>query len=1109
MSKTDTTIFQIGDCVLDLRRGCLSRNEKDIDLRPKSFALLCHMVQHAGRLVPRDELFQTLWPNVVVTDDSLTQCVREVRRALADEAQAILKTVPRRGYVLIAPAESAPNHQTVARVAEAGPSMPENAADAAAGVPPDARAVSAGSPTIGNTLPREIKFVTLLRAQLVETTALVAGLGPEQAHTRLAPAVEAMRRAVGQFRGLVLKELSDGVVAVFGAPQALENHAVLACHAALDLIARVMRLGDSGLRVRAGLHSGSVVSLFTSLDPASGYNLAGAPLFAVEQMQAAADPNGIVGCETCHLLALGYVEFEPLAAQPRDDHSGLARLFRVVGIGSLTSWHVRAERAGPRFVGRSREMAAIINAAESSLAGHGQTICLVGEPGVGKSRLVHEAVDELQKTTWRVIAAACDPISESAPYGAVKAILHQCLQHLVPEAETLGAKIKHPALGLPPLWQAALHAVLDLAIADDSWRKLEPGRRGRAIADATRAVIETAILQGRSILLVEDVHWIDAASAEILGWLAALGARRAILTLYTSRPGPAADWLDRHEVTRLWVPPLDALAGTMLLDALLGSLPLLSPLKQRILGHTGRIPLFIEEVCRDLVDRHGPTDRWGGATVAALLDDLGVPPTIQGVIAQRIDRLDLDVRAVLQLAATAGSRMTVSLLRAAGNLPEDDLVTGLDRLDKAGLLVEGSLLPTQSFEFRHDLVRLVAYESMVEARRVALHSAILAALEAEIPDDGEDRSALMSHHAVKAQAWPKAYCYARKAAQGGLARSAFSEAARHFGTAMDALDRTPHSVEREAASIDLRIEARLAFSGSGRVDRRQDLSIEAERRALAIGDEARRVAALAIRVSALTLCGIPGEAIALGREARDGAERLADHGWLTSAEYALGLALYHAGRSREAAELAGLAYQRLSGPDPVAPAGTSVPTLTLLCCLLKTAAHTALGEFDHAERFERRAQAIAAGRTRPLEQIAAACASGIYLLGRGAPEKARDRLEPALSLARTEEILLYLPVVAGHLGAAYLALNLPELAVTVLDEAQIAAEAVGYTWASLRASTLLGMARAQCGDTVTGLALIRRARDTARQQGFEGQEAEALRAEADILAAGLPSEEVA
>jgi class 3 adenylate cyclase/tetratricopeptide (TPR) repeat protein len=936
----------------------------------------------------------------------------------------------------------------------------------------------------------ELKYVTLLRADLVNSTGLVAGLGPEQAVARVAPSLAAMAEAVRQFGGIVAKELGDGLLAVFGAPRADDHHATLACHAAIDLVRRIGNLGDDALQVRVGLHSGVVVARVSTTEFSSVYDFVGPALILVERLQAAAEPGRIYASAACRDLAEGYIAFDCLTPRPLKGFPDPVPLFRAAGIGALSSWRVRAARTLSRFVGRASEIAALAQAAATVSTEAGQTVALIGDPGVGKSRLVHEFLHGLREEGWRVIEAECSPTAEAFPYALLESLVGTVAA--APVAEP-------PDAGLPPLWRAALDALRDLPVDDAEWNALEPRPRARATADACRAVIEKAIGGKRTVLLIEDLQWLDAASNEAVETLISLAARQPLLLLFTSRPHAAPAWLGGRNALQLRLRPLDDGAARTLLEALLGRFVLVPAVTRRLLRHAGGVPLFLEELCRQLRET-------GAGALDQSFDALAVPATIQGVIAARIDRLAKPDRALLQLAAALGPRSTVGVLRGLAALPEELLRQRLRALDAAELLVEASLLPSHAYEFSHDLIRQVTYDAMLEPVRVQLHQEILAALEADAEARIEDQIAMLCHHAVRAKEWQKSYRYAHSMAQKCLARSALSDAVNYFEIAMDALDRISTSREREERAIDLRVEGGLACARFGRVDRLLELAEEAEQRAAAIGDGPRRVAALAVLAGAMNFYRNPLAAITAGEQVLLQAEELGDFGWLNYAEYILGQAYFVAGRGRDAERMFGRAHARLSGPAPRAPAGMTVRGLMLLCCMMKCAAHITLGELEPAGFFQQRAQEIATDSQRPYDLVAVAYSGGMYLLGRGDFAEAQARLEAALDLAQLRDVRLFMPVIALQLGIAYLELGLFEQARHILRRAKSEAEGVGHATVVPSILTHLALAVYHCGKVRAALHLVRAARNIARQQGFAGVEAEALFFEAKIMVSRLPSD---
>jgi predicted ATPase/class 3 adenylate cyclase len=936
----------------------------------------------------------------------------------------------------------------------------------------------------------ERKFVTILRADVVHSTDLIAELEPEEALSRLEPVLSAMRAAVRQFGGIVSKEMGDGLAAVFGAPMADDNHAPLACHAAIELVRRVASLGDPGLQVRVGLHSGFAITYMVASEFSKVYEIGGAAQHLAARLESAAEPGQIYASEACHKLSEGHVRFEYLGRKLLRGFAEPLPVYRVTGASDLSSWRMRKTRSVSPFVNRLPETTLLRHAAEGTRTS-GRTVCLTGDPGIGKSRLVHEFVQQLELEGWRLIEAECSPNLQGSPFAALKGLLRSLLN--TAKADDPPGNATDPRLGLPQILQSAIDAVLDLPISDEAWEKLEPQARGRAISDASCAIVENLARRRSTVLLIEDLHWVDRASDAVVAALASLKTPQ-LLIIVTSRPNGIPEWVDRCDAENVALRPLDEGSGRAMLDGILGLSGTTFDLKSQIIRHTANVPLFVEEVCRGLKETDVLQGQWGDLTLMQPVAELGIPTSLQGVIAARLDRLRKEERTVMQIAAALGTRSTVVTLREVAALPEVLLQRSLGTLERAELLVRAEDDVEDSCQFPHEMVRQVTYDSMVERTRERVHTRILSALES----DGRwrDDADKLCYHATRARDWAKAFAYGRTVARKGVARSAFADATSYFEIAMDALDKTPASRARETEAIDLRLEARMAFMGSGRVAESLELGKEAERRANAIDDIGRKVAAITVRSAAQNFFDTPPEAIATGEQAVRLAQEWGHPGWLSLAEYNLGQAYFIAGRYREAERMLGRACAQLMGPEASAPTGTTAQYLLLVCCMMKSLTHTTLGEIDKADHFQQQAQQIADQTDRPFDRVAAAYSGGNLMLGRGDPAVAAIILDEAFDLAREHGMRLFIPAVACHQGMAYLEQGRIDEARSILAGARQAAGSVGYKSVELRASIYLALALGQAGDVQAALDILRGAQNTARQQGFGGLEAEALLCEA-------------
>ena len=555
----------------------------------------------------------------------------------------------------------------------------------------------------------ERKYLTVLCADLQRSTDLISELDPEAAISRLEPALVAMRIAVRRNRGIVSKEGGDGLIALFGAPHADDNHAVMACHAAAELVGRIKLLDDPALRVRVGVHSGYVVTHVIEADFSSIYEAGGPAVHLVKRLESAAQAGQILVSESCQSLAAGLVTFNLLPAKRLEGFSAPVPCHELVEISGLTRWDARSTKGLSSFFGRVDEISQLERAARDT-GSSGQIIALVGTAGIGKSRIAHEFVGALRQREWQVLEAEANPLEQDVSYALLKKLVQSALQ--------VGniASTDQPALpeGVVPahadLWPAALCAVLDQSIDDPRWHDLEPLLRRRAITDAVRNTIDKVISTRPTVLLLEDLHWIDGQSEAAIEALMSLTASHPLLVLLTWRTEDTPGWLARLDVRRIWLRSLDVSSANALLDDLLGTAPDLGALKAHILRHTGQVPLFIEEVARQLIGR-GVLKRDASRFAAkAPWDALEIPPTVQGVIASRIDRLPKEDKALLQLAAVVGPRISPALLTAVTGMSVAQLQSRLWSLEILDFLVESRWLAAPEYEFAHDLIREVAYE---------------------------------------------------------------------------------------------------------------------------------------------------------------------------------------------------------------------------------------------------------------------------------------------------------------------------------------------------------------------------------------------------------------
>ena len=945
----------------------------------------------------------------------------------------------------------------------------------------------------------ERKYLTVLSVDLQRSTDLIAELDPEAAISRLEPALIAMRTAVRRNGGIVSKEGGDGLIALFGAPHADDNHAVMACHAAVDLVRRIELLKDRALRVRIGIHSGYVVAHIIEGDFSSIYEAAGPAVHLVKRLEGVTQAGQILVSESTQLLTDGLVTFEPLPPKLLAGFPAPVPCYKLVELSGMTRWGARSSKGLSSFVGRSEELNTLELAARDA-AGKGQIVALVGTSGVGKSRMVHEFGGTLRQRNWQALEAECNPLERAVPYALLKSLLLNALRIIgIDSADEIGVPEQTQST-FSDLWPAALCSVLDREVTDPRWNDLEPLLRRRAIIDVSRALIEKAISGQPTVLLLEDLHWIDDQSETVVEALVSLTAKSPLLVLLTWRTEDTPAWLTRLNVHRIWLRALDSSSASALLDELLGTAAELNNLKAHVLRHTGRVPLFIEEVARQLLGR-GILEHGAGRLAAtdSAWEALEIPPTVQGVIASRIDRLPKQDKALLQLASVVGPRISPRLLEAVTLIPGAQLQSRLWSLEVLDFLVEPRALAEPEYEFAHDLIREVAYESILRPQREELHHRILIALEVSSLGREKDAADALCHHALHAGDWKKTDRYGHLAAQKALARSAFRDATEYFTIAMDAVDRQPHSVEREQRAIDLRIEARTGLATLGKTEEWFGLCRDAEARSEKIGDEQRRLASVAVRAAALNFYGTPYEAIAAGEQAVALALKSENSTWLSFAEYGLGQAYCVAGRYRDAERCLQRASNGLTSAPEKVPSGTTGSSLLVLCFMMSAINYTSMGEFDEAQAMSKRARDLAEKNDRPYDLIAATYGNAIVQLFHGDLEEAELSLDEAADLSRHNEVRLFLPLILCAFGNLYVQQGRAKDAKNVLLQAKEESRTLGHSASDLLASAYLGPAYGQLGEGDVGLNNVRACQAAARQRGYQGIEALAIFSEAAIL----------
>jgi class 3 adenylate cyclase/tetratricopeptide (TPR) repeat protein len=908
------------------------------------------------------------------------------------------------------------------------PAAPADPAGPAGGQPPLAYTPAYLAEKILTARPAlegERKLVTVLFADLKDSTELIRGLDPEDAQQLLDPALHRMMDAVHRFEGTVNQVLGDGIMALFGAPLAHEDHALRACYAALAMQAAmrvytedVRRTHGVELRMRVGLNSGEVVVRAIGNDLHMDYSAVGETTVLAARMEQMATPGSSRLTPATLRLVEGLVQVTALGPIPVKGLVEPVEVFELLGAsGVQRRLQAAAARGLTRFVGRDQELVVMQQALERASAGHGQVVALVGEAGVGKSRLVYECLHSHCTQGWRVLEAASVSYGQATPYFPVIDLLKRYAQvdeH--DDTRTIRAKVTGHVLTLDETLHATLSALLSLVEAlpgDSPFLHLDPSQRRQHTLDALKCLVLRESQVQPLLLVFEDLHWIDTETQTLLDSLVESLPTSQLLLLVNYRPEYQHGWGSKTYYTQLRLDTLPAAQAEEFLDALLGDAPSLAPLKQLLIARTEGNPFFLEESVRTLVETGVLVGEPGAYRLVQALPTIQVPATVLAVLAARIDRLPPEEKHLLQSAAVIGTAVPLPLLQAIADVPEAVLHRGLAHLQAAEFLYETRLFPTPDYTFKHALTHEVAYNSLLLERRRGLHARLVETLEALAPERGAEQIEHLAHHALRGVVWDKAVIYCQQAGARAHDRAAFREAVGYYEQSLQALPHLPESGDTREVALELRLALGGALIILGEYGRHLALLGEAEALARALNDRARLGRVLAYTASSLRIKGDLDSALAVGQQAFALAAALGESTVQVQAAYDLALVYYALGDFGQAAEL----WRRtMEAADRVSGTPSTDLRIRAQTWLARTLGQ--LGAFAEGRHHGEAALRLATREGRGDTPIAAHRSLGLLYLAQGDLEHARRVLESGLALCRASGHRNVLPVIAAGLGYA-------------------------------------------------------------------------------------------
>ena len=867
-------------------------------------------------------------------------------------------------------------------------------------------------------LEGERKQVTVLFADLKGSMELLADRDPEEARKLLDPVLERMIEAVHRYEGTVNQVMGDGIMALFGAPLAHEDHAVRACYAALWMqenvktyANEVRRTHAAVVKIRIGLNSGEVVVRAIGSDLHMDYTAVGQTTHLAARMEQLADPGAIVITPETLALAEGYVEVKSLGPVTVKGLVDAVEVYEVTGVGpARTRLQASARRGLSRFVGRGDELEQLSRAQQLADSGRGQVAAIVGEAGVGKSRLLYEFTHSHRMQGWLVLEAASVSYGKATSYLPVIALLKNYFKirdrdDLREIREKVTGKLLTLDRTLEPTLPALL-ALLDVPVDDPAWQMLDPGQRRQQTLDAVKRLLLREAREHPLLLIFEDLHWIDGETQALLDGLVESLASARLLLLVNYRPEYQHGWGSKTSYSQMRLDALPARSAGELLDALLGDDSGLTPLKQLLVKRGN--PFFLEETVRTLVETKTLDGAPGRYRLTKPVQAIQVPVTVEVMLAARIDRLVPEDKRLLQVASVVGKNVPFALLQAVAELPDEALRRGLDHLQAAEFIYEIGLFPDLEYSFKHALTHDVTYAGLLHERRRELHARIVDAIEALQRDRLGEHTEQLAHHAVRGELGEKAVHYLQQAGGKAAARSALRDARVWYEQALDTLGALPDSTSVLERAFEIRLELRPVLALLGDVRRALECLQEAESLAERLNDDRRRGRVCALITIIHTQLGGLDEAHASATRALAISRMLQDLDLYIPSTSFLAAVYSLRGEYEQAIELATDSLAALPADRAHERFGYAAPaSVHSRYVLIQSLAQ--LGRFAEAAEYEAEASRLVESMQHAFTvQITHTAAGTLYLL-KGDWAQARSRIEAWIAVVRGGNIALLLP----------------------------------------------------------------------------------------------------
>ncbi|UCG04952.1 MAG: tetratricopeptide repeat protein [Desulfobacterales bacterium] len=893
----------------------------------------------------------------------------------------------------------------------------------------------------------ERKQVTVMFCDMAGFTTLSEKLDPEGAYAIVDQVYEILIHKVHDYEGTVNEMTGDGIMALFGAPIALEDAPQRAIRSSLAIHQEMAKFnnkirqeieGVAPLKMRIGLHTGPVVVGTVGNDLRVEFKAVGDTVNLASRMEGLAEPGSTYVTEAIFRLTEGLFRFEAMGKKGIKGKKKPIKVYRVIAPStSRTRFDVSTERGLTPFVGRERELELLLDGLERSKADRGQAISIIADAGLGKSRLLYEFRKAVTSEDVTFLEGKCLSYSRGVVYHPIIDILKanfdirdndgdlQIREKIKEGLDVIGAD---EASILPYLLE-----LLSVKYNDFDKIPLSPEERKDRIFGALKQMVLKGSENQPLIMAFENLHWIDHSSEESLkGLLDAISGARVFL-IFTYRPEFIHTWGGRSYHSQINLNRLSTRETLMMVSHLLGTEDFEREIEQLVLEKTEGVPFFIEELINSLRDQETIEKKGNKCYLTKDIRETIIPSTIHDVIMARVDSLPEGAKGLLLTGSVAGREFSHHLIKKLTEFSKEELLSHLSVLKDSELLYERGIYPQSNYVFKHALTQEVAYNSLLQKRRTELHEKIGKALEKIHSEKLDELCEILAYHFVQGEDWQRTYRYCQEAGLKAYSHSAYEQALRYFEDALTAIKKLPREKARIEKEIDLRFNMRSPLVALGRHEDWGELIRGAEPLAREINDDARLSNVLNYLSSLHWMYGQHKKAIELGQKALNFAQRAKHFSYQVATMSHLGIFFFNIGDYPKQIEIHQKVRKKLIGEDAFKQHGlASLPGALSRSMIVLGLAE--LGNFDEIEKIGSEALEIAEQVRNALTLTFVYNFLAMAYLRLGKFEPALPLLEKGHELCRFSELQSMYSYTVGNLGYAYLLAKEPRRALTVLEE---------------------------------------------------------------------------